>query len=138
MTLPGRALAGGEPERRAAQLAGDIDPIAGTGSGSEKGLAARNGAADDHIAGEFFRAGEVASSERRFATEGEKSVVEAVHPVLIRPARNREREQTEARVAAHRRDVAQAARERFMADILRPMGIPPKVDILEQQVGGDE
>ena len=25
-----------------------------------------------------------------------------------------------------------------MADILRPMGIPPKVDILEQQVGGEE
>ena len=25
-----------------------------------------------------------------------------------------------------------------MADILRPMGIPPEMDILEQQVGGEE
>jgi hypothetical protein len=68
----------------------------------------------------------------------QKTTVESIHPRVVRPAWNREREQTKARTATHRRDIAQAPGERLMAYVLRRVGVAPEMNVLKEQVAREQ
>jgi hypothetical protein len=70
--------------------------------------------------------------------EAQQAAIETVDPAIESGGRDRERHQAEARLATHRGDVAQPARQRLVSDILGPVGRGPKMHAFEQQVRGEE
>jgi hypothetical protein len=83
---------------------------------------------------------EVASGEFRtcFASQRQQAVEEAADPLLIRPFRESHGEQTEARFGSHGGDIAQSAREGFVADLSRGVGFAAKMHVFDQHVSGED
>ena len=82
----------------------------------------------------------VGTGERGRVTSGEpqQSTIESVDPAVGSGRWKRERYQTEARFSAHRRDVAQAARQRLVSHLFGPVCRVAEVDSVEQQIRSEK
>src|SRR5437763_94031 len=123
MPFPGGAAPLREAQRRAAEGAGNVDGIARTSAVAPQRRSARRSAAHHDVASERLAMPQIATREWDVLAIGqlEQTAIEAIDPARVRPSRQRQREQTESRLAAHRRDIAQTARQRFPPDVLWPM-----------------
>lgn len=139
-----------EAEGGAAEVAGDIEGIAGAGAGAEEGAAFGNGADEDDIGEGEGRLGEVAAGEGRFVVvgEGEQAVVEAVHPgfllgrALVGGGKGELAGQTEGEecgdgAGTHGGKVAEATGQGAVADGLRRVPVEVEVASGEAEVGSD-
>ena len=140
MPTPGASFAGLQAKSRSAQFATDVNGVAGAGAISAQALAARRGSAYYDVAGGLGGTAQVAACERVLFARGEakQPTIEAVEPAFIVPWSEGERHQAKARFAAHGGDVAEATREGFPSDVAGGVGVTPEVDVLDQQVGGEE
>ena len=108
-----------QSQRRPAERTRDIDRVAGARPVAPQRLPARHGPRHHDVAHHPIGPRQIAADQRRPGTPGQRQqpVIETVQPSRIHPTGQRQREQTEARLAAHRRDIAEPARQRLPADI---------------------
>ena len=121
---------------RLAKRTGNIDDVARFRSIAPQRFAARDRSAHHHVAGHLRGARQIATGKSRVITLGQlqESFQERVDPLLIGGRRQRQRQQAEPRLATHCRDVAQATRQRLVADRIRGKEVALEVDILNQIV----
>ena len=140
VALPRPPPARRQSQSRAAGLAGHVDRIARTRPIPPQRLAARHRARNHDVAHGLPRMGQVAAQQRTALARGKRqqAAVKGVHPPRVRPGRQRQRHEAESRYPAHGSDIAQSARQRLPAGILRAMGVAPEMHILDQHIGGEE
>ena len=129
---------GGDGE---AEGSGDVEEVAGAGSGAEDGFAFGDAAEDDDVGEDAVgRLGGVASGEgdgvllRQLQQSGD----EVVNPALREVGGNGEGEECGVGRASHGGDVAESAGEAAVADGVGGMPFAAEVDAFEGEVGGDE
>ncbi len=121
------------------QPSADKDLVAGTRPGAFHSPSRRGLARDDHIHERFLRHhGRVPAYELRAeaARQSEQASIKPFDPTPARPARDGQRDQSEARRASHGCDVTEGTRQRPMPDRARWVKVRTKVDALDRKVGG--
>lgn len=126
--------------RHGSEGAGDVENVAGGGSGTGEGAACGRGADDADVGGEAAGPGEVAAGERHAMETGKggEAAIEPGEPFAVRFGRKGERDEAPVGVAAHGGDVAESAGEGFPAAIGGGMGGKREVDAIDEHVGGDQ
>ncbi len=124
-----------------AEGSGDVEEVAGAGSGAEDGFAFGDAAEDDDVGEDAVgRLGGVASGEGDgvLLRELEQAGDEVVDPALREVGGKGEREERGVGSAAHGGDVTESASEAAVADGVGGMPFAAEVDAFEGEVSGDE
>jgi len=130
---------------RSAQRAGDVEVIAGTGSGAQEGFASGNGADQDDVGEGDGGFGQVTSGERDAGAfrESQQAVVKAGHPRDAAAAgageggRQAEGDEGGEGARAHGGQIAEPAGQCTVADRLGPVPVEAEVAAVNIEVGGD-
>src|SRR5438128_5033780 len=135
----GLALQDGEPGGSASQRVGHGDHVAGAGGGTQHGTdgLAEQGHAHQPSGGRC-RGVAAYDGDAVFVGHGDRALVERLDLVGFGAVGTAEADERPAGEAAHGRDVRDVHGKGFRADVCRLGPAAPKMDVLDEQISGDE
>jgi hypothetical protein len=121
-------------------LSGDVDEVAGMGSGAQHRFTSRQLSCNYDVCGDL-RCGRGVSACELYAIlfgESDKAFKEIIGPVLRQVGRQTEREKAGDGLATHGGNITETASEAAVANAAGGMPLAAKMNVFDGKVGGEE